>query len=1062
MSGSKPRRKKLNLELRPLPRALGRYLMVEALEDRTFLTATVIDVMVLYDDDALAQYAGSDALIQKAIGQSIDFANLAHLNTQDNVVLRLVHTEHLVYSSTVGGTPASEYTDLAALKANATANNLRAQYGADMVSMVDSSSEGGGLGDEMPSPGGDSTAAFNVVDVDAIGPGQSTMAHEFGHNMGAGHEQDNTTFFAAGVYSYSFGYHTAATFAQHASNGTDYGDVMSYQGATLPIFANPRVSHAGVPMGILSPNANAADLWLTFTQTAPVVAGYKSTIVADAAPTASLWQTDLSGDQLTFTVRYIDDIGINPATLDSSDVYVHTPEGFNLAAQFIGADQPGGAYAESATYRVTLPKSLPAVSSLSFFLNASQVTDTTGQAVASGQIANNGDGDQDAAFTYNNNAHLTTLALARDTGLLTPNSSRTLSNNLGIKFTTPNPNDPPHPFVHSQDAVDVYKFTLTQAAGISLAVTGLTTNANIFLVKDSDLNEVWDDVNEPYVAGAALTSSAGGGRLGYTAAAGTYYIYFQATTGQAASPYSLTISNVTGDTVGPGTPVLDQVDVNSSSTTVDLYVKFTDDQDIDVTSVSTKGYLKIFNPSGSGIIIAPVSVTGGGKSVVAHYNYNFGSSFPSGNVSVYVSDIAGFQCLVKDTAGNALTTPLGTLIGTYRVGTLPADGTAPTASIGSAPQLLVPTGTTYDFVITYKDNRGINTGTIDGSDIQVTGPNSFNQAATLVAGSVTTSPGGAFTSATYRITAPGGAWDYLDDGNYAIALNANQVKDLNNTNTAVAGSLGTFKVHIPQPGDADFDDTVGLNDLLLLANNYGLTGRGIQTGDFDYDGVVGLNDLLLLANHYGITIPTPGAPVPGDPVPGPTPGAALPGAAIAPDDTGSTPAAAPTDTTTDTPANTTANSTPAQDSATTDSTQSGSTIISPAGAIAPPAVIAADPPMDRPVYEGPAPAAGNGAPSAASPASAAPAPAIASAPVAVVVVASKPAGVVASRVISPTAKSKPAAKPLPQQTKPPVISPVGWAKPTSTKTPHKIFSETPVIRPKLQPPPLKKPAPLKR
>ncbi len=57
-------------------------------------------------------------------------------------------------------------------------------------------------------------------------------------------------------------------------------------------------------------------------------------------------------------------------------------------------------------------------------------------------------------------------------------------------------------------------------------------------------------------------------------------------------------------------------------------------------------------------------------------------------------------------------------------------------------------------------------------------------------------------------------------------------------------------------GDADLSGDVGLNDLLRLANHYGLpTTTGWYDGDFDYSGDVGLNDLLQLANNYGQAMP---------------------------------------------------------------------------------------------------------------------------------------------------------------------------------------------------------------
>ena len=58
---------------------------------------------------------------------------------------------------------------------------------------------------------------------------------------------------------------------------------------------------------------------------------------------------------------------------------------------------------------------------------------------------------------------------------------------------------------------------------------------------------------------------------------------------------------------------------------------------------------------------------------------------------------------------------------------------------------------------------------------------------------------------------------------------------------------------LARPGDADANGVVALNDLVVLANNYGRSAGDATwaDGDFDYDGNVSLNDLVVLANAYG-------------------------------------------------------------------------------------------------------------------------------------------------------------------------------------------------------------------
>lgn len=52
-------------------------------------------------------------------------------------------------------------------------------------------------------------------------------------------------------------------------------------------------------------------------------------------------------------------------------------------------------------------------------------------------------------------------------------------------------------------------------------------------------------------------------------------------------------------------------------------------------------------------------------------------------------------------------------------------------------------------------------------------------------------------------------------------------------------------------GDVTGDGTVGFDDLLIVAQNYGGSGRTYTQGDLNYDGEVNFDDLLALAQRYG-------------------------------------------------------------------------------------------------------------------------------------------------------------------------------------------------------------------
>src|SRR5438552_18504044 len=95
------------------------------------------------------------------------------------------------------------------------------------------------------------------------------------------------------------------------------------------------------------------------------------------------------------------------------------------------------------------------------------------------------------------------------------------------------------------------------------------------------------------------------------------------------------------------------------------------------------------------------------------------------------------------------------------------------------------TGTaTFDFVVTYTDaTTSVDTTTFGDNDVLVTGPNAFSQNATFISNSG--------NAVTYRITAPGGTWEFNDNGTYTVWQNANQVKDVAGNWRPTSTAIGT-------------------------------------------------------------------------------------------------------------------------------------------------------------------------------------------------------------------------------------------------------------------------------
>jgi hypothetical protein len=140
---------------------------------------------------------------------------------------------------------------------------------------------------------------------------------------------------------------------------------------------------------------------------------------------------------------------------------------------------------------------------------------------------------------------------------------------------------------------------------------------------------------------------------------------------------------------------------------------------------------------------------------------------------------------------------------------------APQVSTLSAADVTQIGATSYTFTVTYADDVGIDISSLDNNDIRVTGPDGYDELATLV--SVSSSTDGSPRVATYSITPPGGVWDSGDSGTYTIAIEADQVTDTEGT-AVPAATLGSFNASI---GILLVDErAAGLNTGTSWANAY--------------------------------------------------------------------------------------------------------------------------------------------------------------------------------------------------------------------------------------------------
>jgi hypothetical protein len=710
---------------------------------------------------------------------------------------------------------------------------LRNLWGADLVSLISNDAGSGGHG-FIPILNGDQndTLAFTAIDQNSIDKSNLTIAHEIGHNLGAGHERDNPTQPAPGIYPYSYGYRF------QGADGLIYHDIMSYDpGLTIPYYANPSVTYAGANEGKPNSDPQSADLATTFTLTAPTIAAYRPTAVADTvAPSASITSLTPAGNVLTFTVRYVDDSAVDSSTLGSNDVYVQTPEGFRLAAELLNIDGAGNAFAKTATYRMTLPASNPPLSSLRFFVRAGEVKDVNGNAIPAGEIPTNA--TDLAGWDFR---------LARGLGTLAP--VQVMSDALG-----------------QGDFDDIYKFNVATRSTVNVALTGLTGAADFYFVQDKNHNGLYDptangDPANEYLGGS-FNTNATDRDFTITLDPGTYYLwtFLQTQVSTAATPYTITIESYTADAIPP-TATIDATDLTASGATYqDFAVTYTDDHAMDGVSARYDGAMDIHVALDNGFSydtywypdpnLNPANPQNAPSLTILFRIFGPQGGYTSNDNGVYTLT-PRLASRAKDAAGNPVP---ATAIGSYRVAIGTSDTTRPTASTTPAP-ILVPGAAYYDFTVAYADNRALDSASINAHNLLVSGPSGFSQHPMLQSlGPV--SAGGSTRIATYRIAAPGGTWGSEDNGPYMIALASGQVKDTAG-NFATAQILRTLNVHVPYPGDATGDDAVDFNDLVALAQNYNAYGKGVRTGDFNFDGISDFNDLVLLAQRYNTTLPPP-------------------------------------------------------------------------------------------------------------------------------------------------------------------------------------------------------------
>jgi|MEHZ01.4.fsa_nt_MEHZ011031536.1_1 hypothetical protein len=242
----------------------------------------VIDVMALYTPAVAAKY--NDEPVTRILHE-LEWGNQAFRNSNINARFRLVKAQSTNYEGLDSRVAISAVADQSGVFEGVDA--VRQDAGADLLVLYiedDPSDDSCGIGDLAGVDlNGDMafTRRSQIVSVVAAGCRSSTLTHEFGHNLGLGHDAREES--NKGAFGWSRGHGINGSFVTTMAYQSGY----RYFGPDIQYFSNPDISCQGQPCGV-----DRSDLSLG----ADAALSIRTTMYQIAELTPQVKERDLDGD----------------------------------------------------------------------------------------------------------------------------------------------------------------------------------------------------------------------------------------------------------------------------------------------------------------------------------------------------------------------------------------------------------------------------------------------------------------------------------------------------------------------------------------------------------------------------------------------------------------------------------------------------------------------------------------------------------------------------------------------------------------------------------------------